>query len=95
VRRAESPFGSGGRAESGAPEARFGFAGFDKAPLTPLFPALLWKLVRSASTEGAVPVRAILSPKSEGQFSEFPKPSSLAEDRVVLLRKDVRDMAIV
>lgn len=83
-RHAESPLGSGGRAESGASEDEFGFAVLGKAPFTLLFPALLWKLVRSASTEGAVPVWAILSPQSDVTFSEFEELSNQVEDRVLL-----------
>jgi len=93
-RRAPSPAGSGGRAESGAPKAKVGFADFDKEPLKLILLLLLWKPDRSARADVAVPIRGFLSPNKELTFSEAPKVSSLEEDRA-LLRKDARDMVRV
>lgn len=73
MRRAESPVGRGGRADMGAPATNVGLVGFDKAPFTVLLVEELWKLVRSASTEVAVPVLVRkFSAKRDGQFSELP-----------------------
>lgn len=99
-RRVLSPFGNGGRAERGAPEAKLGFPGLDNVLLLPvlLLPVLLlllWKLVRSLRTADAVPNLESLSPNRKATFSEAPlklnREPMFSEDRVPL-RKDVRDI---